>query len=312
VQRELRGRIALELGYSGSRGVNLVRQIFTNGREAIEDADGRLFVPNPTTAPLRQPNFQRMRWRTSDSSSDYHGLTASVSRRGATLQTQVSYTWSKSIDEGASSLGGNDYTSEGGGSRYLFVKDRGLSPFHTEHSFVGNVNYALPFGQDGEGMGAMLARNWQVGTLIRIRSGYPFSVFTGGPDPGRQQFAPRFPDLLPGGDSNPIRPGDYEQYYDPTQFILQPNGYIGNLGRNTLIGPGFATVDLQVSRDIGLGGSQLIQLRLEAFNLFNRVNLGLPTNALFNTNGTYRADAGRINSTAGSARQLQLGIKYVF
>jgi hypothetical protein len=311
LQHEFPARLAVELGYSGSRGVNLVRQIFTNGRAAIEDENGRLFVPNPTTAPLTQPNFQRMRWRTSDSSSNYHGFTISVSRRATDLQTQVSYTWSKSIDEGASSLGGNDYTSEGGGSRYLFMKDRGLSPFHTEHSFVGNVNYALPFGQDGTGIGAALARDWQVGTLVRIRSGYPFSV-NAGFDRSRQQFAPRFPDLVPGADKNPVRPGNYEQYYDPTAFALQPNGYIGNLGRNTLIGPGLATVDLQVSRDVMIGDGRSIQLRFEAFNLFNRVNFALPATALFNTNGTYRADAGRITETSTPARQMQLGIKYVF
>jgi hypothetical protein len=146
---------------------------------------------------------------------------------------------------------------------------------------------------------------------VRIRSGYPFSV-NAGFDRSRQQFAPRFPDLAPGADKNPVRPGNYEQYYDPTAFALQPNGYIGNLGRNTLIGPGLATVDFQVSRDVQIGGGQSIQLRFEAFNLFNRVNLALPATALFNTNGTYRSDAGRITDTSTPARQMQLGIKYIF
>jgi hypothetical protein len=314
VQHEFPARIAVEVGYSGSRGVNLVRQIFTNGRLAVPDANGRLFVPGGAAAPLTQPNFQRMRWRVSDATSDYHGMTLSVSRRTAGLQFQGSYTWSKSIDEGASALGGNDFSQEGGGSRYLFLKDRGLSPFDTRHTFTGNVYYDLPFGRDGTSLGAVLARDWQVGTLVRLRSGYPFSV-NAGIDRGRQQFAPRFPDLAPGADKNPVRPGNYEQYFDPTAFVLQPDGYIGNLGRNTLIGPGLATVDLQVSRDIRFGDSRAIQLRFEAFNLFNRVNLALPGTpalALFNANGTYRADAGRITATSTPARQMQLGIKYVF
>lgn len=310
VQRELARRISLELGYSGSHGQNLIRQIFTNGRVAVEDANGRLFVPAGT--PLRQPRFQRMRWRVSDASSDYHGLTLSVTRRSASLNMQGSYTWSKSIDEGASALGGNDFDSEGGGSRYLFMKDRGLSPFDTRHSFVGNVNYQLPFGKGNGGL-AGLVRDWNVGALVRYRTGYPFSVFTG-IDRGSQQFAPRYPDLCPGASNNPIR-GGADQYFDPTAFCLQPAGYIGNLGRNTLIGPDLFTLDVVLERSIRIGGERALQLRVEGFNLTNRVNLGLPTGAatnLFAANGSYLAGAGRITQTSTSARQIQLGARFVW
>jgi hypothetical protein len=310
VQRELPGRVAVELGYTGTHGQNLVRQIFTNGRTAVPDAGGRLFVPAGT--PLRQPAFQRMRYRVSDGTSDYHGLTVSITRRSATLGVQASYTWSKSIDTGAAALGNNDFDNEGGGSRYLFTKDRGLSPFDTRHSFVGNINYALPLGK-GSGPLSALVRGWSVGTLVRARSGYPFSVFTG-VDRGLQQFAPRFPDLEPGASNNPIL-GGADRYFDPTAFALQPAGYIGNLGRNTLIGPGLFTIDLVVERSIaiGSGGSRAVQLRVEAFNLTNRVNLALPSSVnLFDARGNYLEDAGRITGTSTSARQVQLGIKLVW
>lgn len=308
VQRDIGGRVSVELGYTGTHGEHLVRQIFTNGRVAVPDASGRLFVPAGTT--LRQPNFQRMRWRVSDGTSDYHGLAVSASRRSTSLSMQASYTWSKSIDTGASALGGNDFDSEGGGSRYLFSKDRGLSPFDTRHSFVGNVNYQLPFGK-GSGALAGLARGWNIGTLVRARSGYPFSVFTG-IDRGLQQFAPRYPDLCPGASNNPIR-GGADQYFDPRAFCLQPAGYIGNLGRNTLTGPNMFTIDVVLERSIRLGGDRALQLRLEAFNLTNRVNLGLPSSVnLFAANGSYLEDAGRITNTSTSARQIQLGARFVW
>lgn len=310
VQRDVGGKVSLELGYTGSHGDHLVRQIFTNGRVAAADSSGRLFVPAGT--PLRQPNFQRMRWRVSDGTSDYHGLTFSATRRSTKLSLQGSYTWSKSIDTGASALGGNDFDSEGGGSRYLFTKDRGLSPFDTRHSFVGNVNYSLPFGK-GSGALAGLVRGWSIGALVRARSGYPFSVFTG-IDRGLQQFAPRFPDLCPGASNNPIR-GGADQYFDPAAFCLQPSGYIGNLGRNTLIGPKLFTLDVVLERSVRLGGERALQLRLEGFNVTNRVNLALPTGAatnLFAANGSYLAGAGRITSTSTSARQLQLGARLVW
>jgi hypothetical protein len=309
VQRELPGRLAVEVGYTGTHGQNLVRQIFTNGRVAATDADGRLFVRAGT--PLRQPNFQRMRYRVSDGTSDYHGLTVSVSRRSTNLNMQASYTWSKAIDTGAAALGNNDFDNEGGGSRYLFTKDRGLSPFDVRHSFVGNLTYELPFGKATGPLSAVV-RGWNVGTLVRARSGYPFSVFTG-VDRGLQQFAPRYPDLRPGASNNPIL-GGADRYFDPTAFVLQPAGYIGNLGRNTLMGPGLFTVDFVVERSIRIGsGGRTLQLRAEVFNLTNRVNLALPSSVnLFDARGNYLEDAGRITSTSTSARQAQLGVKFVW
>jgi hypothetical protein len=310
VQRELRGQVAVEIGYTGTRGVNLFRQVFTNGREGIINADGRIQI-NPA-APLRQPNFQRMRLRVSDATSSYNGLTVGVTRRGARLQAQASYTWSKSIDDGASALGGNDYNSEAGGSRYFYMKDRGLSPFDLRHSFSTNVNYQMPFGENG-GTLAWLVRDWSVGVLFRARSGYPFSVTTGIDRSGIGPWGTRYPDLAPGASANPILGGP-DRYFDPTAFVLQPRGIVGSLGRNTLIGPGSSTLDLQVSRHIGLGaGGRTLQLRIEMFNLLNRANFGLPASTLFlDQQGTRREDAGRITSTATAARQMQLGARIVW
>ena len=55
-----------------------------------------------------------------------------------------------------------------------------------------------------------------------------------------------------------------------------------------------------------------LELRAEVFNLFNRVNLGLPSTSLFNSDGSYRSNAGRITETRTSARQMQLGVKFIF
>lgn len=92
----------------------------------------------PAGAPLRQRNFQRMRLRVSDSTSDYHGLTFGLTRRaGESFQAQVSYTY----------------------------------------AFTANVNDTVPFGRDGGGA-AWLVRDWNVGGLVRMRSGYPFSALS--------------------------------------------------------------------------------------------------------------------------------------
>jgi Carboxypeptidase regulatory-like domain/TonB dependent receptor-like, beta-barrel/TonB-dependent Receptor Plug Domain len=311
VQRELFSKTVLEVGYSGSRGDNLVRQVFSNGRVAQETADGRLFVAPGT--PLAQPNFGRMRYRVSDASSDYNGLTVGLNRRLSNgLQAQVSYTFSKSEDDGAAALGGNDFTNETGGSRYLLSKDRGLSPFDIRHSLVANVNYLLPFAANATGIKSILAKGWHISTLIRMRSGYPFSAFSG-VDTGLQVqgWAPEYPDLAPGASSNPVL-GTVDRWFDPTAFVLPATGFIGTLPRNTIIGPNSRTVDLMFGKAIELRGKSELQLRLECFNLLNRTNFGTPQQNVFNPNGTIREDAGRIISTSTSARQIQLGGKIVW
>lgn len=308
VQRELVGRTTVEVGYSRSHGAHLVRQIYTNGRVAQRTADGRLFVAPGT--PLAQPNFSRMRYRVSDGTSEYHGLTVGVTRRfAAGLQMQISYTYSKSMDDGASALGGNDFNSEGGGSRYLFSKDRGLSPFDLRHSFVGSVNYQLPFAATATGLKGVLAKDWRVGLLVRMRSGYPFSAISG-VDTGLQVqgWAPEYPNVRPGASANPVL-GTVEHWFDPTAFVLPATGFLGTAPRNSIIGPDMKTVDLIVGKSVSLGGHRELQIRLECFNLLNRANFGLPQNQVFNANGTYREDAGRITTTATSARQIQLGLK---
>ena len=311
VQREVFAKTVLEVGYSGSHGMNLIRQVFTNGRVATVTSDGRLFVAANT--PLAQPNFGRMRFRVSDATSDYNGLTVGLNHRMTNgFQAQVSYTLSKSMDDGASALGGNDFDSEGGGSRYLLSKDRGLSPFDTRHQLVVNLTYQLPFARNATGMTHAFGSGWTVSSLIRMRSGYPFSAFSG-VDTGLQVngWAPEYPDLAPGASANPVI-GNVDQWFDPSAFVLPAAGFVGTLPRNTIIGPNLKTVDLMGGKNFKLWGSSELQFRLEVYNLFNRANFGLPQQTVFNPNGTVREDAGRITSTSTAARQVQLGAKVVW
>jgi hypothetical protein len=253
-----------------------------------------------------------MRYRVSDGTSDYKGMTVGLTRRMSNgLQAQLSYTLSKSVDDGASALGGNDFSNEGAGGRYLYQKDRGPSPFDVRHSIVASANYLLPFGAGATGGRAVLEKGWTIGTLIRYRSGYPFSAFSG-VDTGLQVqgWAPEFPDLKPGASANPVL-GTVAQWFDPTAFVLPATGYIGTLPRNSIVGPDLRTVDLILGKSVALKGREL-QFRFECFNLLNRANFGTPQQNVFNSNGTIREDAGRITTTATSARQIQLGGKFVW
>ena len=121
------------------------------------------------------------------------------------------------------------------------------------------------------------------------------------------------PDLV--GDNNPVN-GDGrnpDQYFDPGAFELQPAGFYGNVGRNTLIGPGVANLDLSFIKDTGLTEEVTLQFRAELFNLFNRANFGNPSNTVFSGSRTTPSSrAGRIGSTTTTSRQIQFALKLVF
>ncbi len=88
------------------------------------------------------------------------------------------------------------------------------------------------------------------------------------------------PDLAEGRTSESAVLGKPEQWFDPTAFVLQPAGQLGNLGRGTLVGPDLKTVDLALLKRIPwarLGNGGRVELRVEAFNVFNRANFGIPS-----------------------------------
>src|SRR6185295_4681647 len=111
--------------------------------------------------------------------------------------------------------------------------------------------------------------------------------------------------------------GCITQYFDPTFFVLPSAGTLGSsVGRDSLLGPGLFGVDLGFSKNVAFSSrGAYVQLRLEVFNLFNRVNYGSPNPTIFiataDGGAAYNPTAGQI-STALSPRQVQLAVKYVF
>jgi hypothetical protein len=136
-----------------------------------------------------------------------------------------------------------------------------------------------------------------------------------GYDRARARFqagtSPQRPDLAPGANNNPIL-GSPDRYFDPAAFTLPEPGFYGNLGRNTLTGPGLANVDVSLNKLFRLTEAASLQFRAEAFNIFNHPNFAIPSQrTVFNSSGAV-GSAGRITSTTTPARQLQLGLKLTF
>jgi hypothetical protein len=212
--------------------------------------------------------------------SDYHGMQLQFQRRMSRgLQLLTSYTWSHSIDTASNDSGlGSSPTDPN--------RDRGSSDFDVRHSFSTAATYALPSPQKGQFAKALLG-NWFVDAMVTARSAVPvdlvssFSAIING-----LQTVVR-PDLVPGLPlylDDPLAPGGrrFNNTVDPSRpgckgpFCPTPPGRQGTLGRNVMRGFPMWQADLALRRQFSLGERATLQLRAEAFNIFNHPNFGDP------------------------------------
>jgi hypothetical protein len=249
--------------------------------------------------------------------SSYHSFQAALNRRFEKgIQSQVSYTLSKCRDTSSGNSlfeGGQVATNP-----YDLSYDEGPCLIDRTHNLRASVVYLLPFG------GNRFTDGWQVSAIVSAVSGTPFNPAIGFDQSGLQTAgqrpnlgASRSLDSVVSGGVVDATCGCVTGYFDSTAFVLPAAGTLGtSVGRNSLRGPGLATVDFNVSKNVALASQgTYLQFRLEVFNLFNRVNYGLPNSTIFiataDGGGAYNPTAGQITS-ALAPRQVQLAVKLVF
>ena len=308
VQRELWNHTVLSLSYAGQRGIHLARLIDANQAVPQILPDGRKFFPVGSVE--RNPNFTGIRYKVTDGQSFYNALIASLEHRFAGgLVLRGNYTWSKNIDDGSVTItqgGDNDMLQDPDNRK----AERGLSNYDVRHYFVAWMCWEVPALPGPKWLG----RGWQLNSIGTLASGNPFSVVVGF-DRARAKFqagtSPQRPDLVAGAANNPILGGP-DRYFDPAAFALPAAGFYGNLGRNTLIGPGLANLDVSLNKRFNLHEHASVQFRVEAFNLLNHPNFAIPSQrTVFSASGPV-GSAGRITSTLTASRQVQLGVKLSF
>lgn len=328
IQRELPWDTVLTLGYAGSRGVHLLRSNDVNTAVPIVNSDGSLFFP--AGAPRQNTAFSTIELKSSDGNSWYNAMIFEVRKRwNRTFMLQSSYTFSRNIDTTQASTFFSDATN---GTTTAFPEfsglsyNKGLSDYHAKHNWVVNFNWDIPFARNLTGFSKTLLDGWQLAGIHNARSGNPLTVFVQG-NRSRSLWQPSLGPGI-GRDRASIAPGfTYEsavlgrpdQYFDPRAFVLQPVGTLGNTGRGAFIGPNLRTFDLaavkntRFSRWFGDGAN--LQIRVEAFNLFNRANFAPPPLTVFAglaNNEPPLSTFGVIRSTVTSARQVQLGLRLAF
>jgi hypothetical protein len=312
VERELPFGMTGEVGYIGSKGSNLPFYGDPNSVPAEYTADGtKRIVPGAT---LRYPSWGRIRTRTNVARSIYHGLVLGLNRRyNQGLMLQGSYTYGNSRDTwSGGQLGDSDFDNGTGNATDWWDPEYEFGPsnFDVRHNLVVNGMYQLPWGRNLTGVARAIASEWNVGGVAQFSSGIPFTPYIGFDRAGdlMSDTLQQKPNV-----NGPVRyTGTADQWFDPASFTLPAVGIFGNAGRNSLRAPGVKVVDLSVFKNVPVGRT-IVQLRLEAFNAFNWVNLGLPSAmVMFNPDGSRFAGAGRITSTSTPARQIQLGVKVMF
>ncbi|MGH9786822.1 MAG: hypothetical protein ACRD88_21850, partial [Terriglobia bacterium] len=340
VQQEFLAGTTLSAAYMGSR------YLHNEVRKAVNDfvpgrlADGRkcFLTASPCNAPGRRKNplFGNLNGQGWEGDSYYQSLQINLVRRFSRgLQYQASYTWARSIDTQTANFAGvpqglNDLPVQDPDN---LRADRGLSAMDIRHNLTVNVTYDLPFGAGLSGAGKHLLAGWQINVMPSLRTGFAFTASTAIDRSGDGQAgAGDRPNLAPGGSNNPTSgtttgcPGvpsgqlqTVERYYDPCAFVLPDQGTYGNLGANTIIGPGFVNFDLALHKTFDFTERVNLQFRGEFFNLFNTPNFGDFARSIFRSatggpGGTplYNGSAGRILATINTSRQIQFGLKLSF
>ncbi|HUG53972.1 MAG TPA: TonB-dependent receptor, partial [Vicinamibacteria bacterium] len=306
VQQQVGNDLGVEVGYVGSRGKNM--PIFMEINPGV-------YVPGQTARGARvMPAFALLRPTFSVAESWYDALQTSVRLRPTRgLNFLASYTWSHTIDH-VSGLNianpqqprpvlpvvqGDEASVEA-----ALAMERGDALFDVRHRFVLSFGYELP---RLEGRGAVVENvlgGWQVNGIFQAQTGYPLSVTEG------SNLDIRYLTARPDVTCDPSDgPKTEAQWFDTSCFVrrslAQTGERPGNAGRNTVRGPGFSRTDLSLFKNIRVHKEHSVQLRVEAFNVFNQVRFGQPAGTI----GT--ATFGQITS-AEDGRIVQLGVKYTF
>jgi hypothetical protein len=314
LEREITRGTILSAGYFGARGNHLTRE---GEQNPYEPALGHRLNPNLPSS---------LQAVLTDAQSFYNSFQLSIARQHTdNFSWHVFYAFSHSIDDASNSFL-IEAVNEPPGSQDLFNRkgSRGRSGFDIRQNFVGSFVYELPFGR-GRKFGG-----WQLSGIASIHSNVPFTPMLSFDNADLQSVTiPERPNLIgnpySGACPNGTKVGTPACWFNPSAFALPPPGQFGTAGRNSLRGPRFEQFDVALRKAFPLPKETEITFGAEAFNLLNHPNFAVPSNtqspltlggngdAVFkNAAGAFADNAGRIFTTIGTGRQIQLDARFVF
>jgi hypothetical protein len=298
VQRSLGRNYLVEIAYTGSRSYNEHKRYNIN-----QAAPGT--TPIVTRVPY--PAFQSAILYSSDAGwARFNGVSFRFEKRYSDgLFFLSNYQLSKSTDNGSGEIEANDTAFATN-----LDADQGPARYDQRHRAAISGGYELPFGPGKRwlsegGAAAYALGGWQVQGIIRVGSGFPFSV-TSTNVCQCGSFVPQRVNFAPGGeaDKGNIDNPTPDHWFDPTAYLVPAPGTQGTAGRNTVRGPGTQRVDLSLSKRFPIDKAR-VEFRWEVFNLFNHANFGTPDLNISNRT------VGTITS-ADDGRNMQFGLRFVW
>jgi hypothetical protein len=245
--------------------------------------------------------------------SNYNSFQASFTHRySRNFQTQLSYTFGKSLDEVSNSIGleaGQGQSGTGASNPYSRKYDYGRSTFDRRHNFTASGIYDLPLGDN------RVVSGWRLSGVLTAVSGFGFNPAVGFDNEGigapTTTNAER-PDIASGCTYASAVIGKPNQWFNPTCFRLPVVGTPGSIGRDVLSGPGLLNLDFAVLKNTKIREAVNTQFRAEFFNILNHPNFGIPNANTFVQGGAVAQTAGVITTTTTFQRQIQFGLKILF
>ena len=277
IDRTLWQNYDVNIGYVGQKGTRLRRQVNLN--QPLPGTSGSLDERRPFEG------FRNIFQFETSASSSGHALDVGLVRRFRMgFGLRLDYRLSRIIDD-ATLISILPQNSHDLGS------ERGLADFHAKNRFSFSGTYNLPF-VDG----------WQAQAIGTFRSGMPISAILGTDVAGTGSPIVNRPDMV--GNPHVDNPTP-ARFFNTEAFEVPEFGQFGNSGRNVIIGPGLANVDLALSHVFRVSDRLRAQFRLDAYNAFNRPNfVAPPTTQNF-------ADSPEFGAlfVARSPRVVQLGLR---
>jgi outer membrane receptor protein involved in Fe transport len=317
VQRQLPGDWLIEVGYLGNESHHLYG--FQDPNQAPPGTVGTAVSRYPW------PNFGIIQLVNDGANGNYNAVSVKATRRFTHgLSVISSYTWSKSIDD-TSGIRSQSYDVLFPQNSYCIECERGLSSFDVRHRMVTSLVYDLPFGKGRQfnisnPVLNAVAGGWETGGIVTLQTGVPGTLAIGGVDNASTGE---------GGYDRPVATGSSpylsnptpSRYFSLSSYYEAPAGQFGNVGRNTIEGPGIFNIDFQVHKEFRMPykESHALQFRFEAFNILNHPNWSMPNlnilagavQAGMPSTATHTG-FGVSTGTSVSMRQIQLGLKYSF
>jgi hypothetical protein len=342
VQQQLPYDLVLQVGYAGSRGTHLPYRVddVNTVQPTVSNGSYLFFGPNGSASPSAaaltaaklNPNIGQISAVFMTGYSHYNSLQTSLTKSFTHhTQFQISYTWSKSMDDGSSSTFGDTFANSVS-SLPLWAPDRrrGISDFNVPQNLVLNYLIELPNLRKDVPVASVLLNGWQWAGIYQYSKGEPFTPLISG-DPlnlhSNDVFA--FPDRLTGTgcSGNPVKGVSHlnRQYVNVNCFAFPAFNpvtgltHLGTAGRNSILGPSLIDFDTSLIKNTRIpkiSESFIIQFRAELFNVANHVNYATPPKSgtqLFNGSGAALATGGvLVGPTASSSRQAQFALKVLF